>query len=101
MGCVQLKRHGDGSRELASLAVVPQARGQGIARRLVEQIQSKNPPPLYLTCRSSMEPFYVRFGFRALTPTELPPYFRRLWGVFCVLRKIFHMPDGLSVMIWE
>jgi len=32
LGCGQLKPHGDGSLELASIAVQPQQRGKGIAR---------------------------------------------------------------------
>ena len=36
VGTVQIKTHSDGSRELASLAVIPEWRGQGLARRLIE-----------------------------------------------------------------
>lgn len=76
--CAQVKPHGDGTLELASLAVHPAWRGRGLARRLVEQLLSQSPRPLYLTCRSSLGVFYEKFGFRTLTPGETPPYFRRL-----------------------
>jgi N-acetylglutamate synthase-like GNAT family acetyltransferase len=78
VACAQVKPHADGTLELASLAVRPAWRGRGLARRLVEQLLSQSPRPLYLTCRSSLGIFYGRFGFRTLASDELTPYFRRL-----------------------
>lgn len=78
IGCGQLKPHGDGSLELASLAVVPAWRGRGVARQLILALMAKAPHPLYLTCLGHLQPFYEKFGFRVLTPEEMPPYFWRL-----------------------
>ena len=38
IGCAQIKPHRDGSRELASLVVHPDYRGQGIARRMIQYL---------------------------------------------------------------
>src|ERR1700730_18130879 len=41
VGVGQIKSHGDGSRELASIAVVPARQGQGIARAGLEALLSR------------------------------------------------------------
>src|SRR5512142_861341 len=58
LGCGQLKPHEDGLLELASIAVVPEQRGNGVARAIIEHLISIAPRPLYLTCRSHLGPFY-------------------------------------------
>lgn len=82
VGTGQIKTHGDGSRELASIATKPAYQGRGIAGAIIRQLIAKDTAestaPLYLTCRSPMEPFYLRFGFRTLAVDEMPPYFRRI-----------------------
>jgi N-acetylglutamate synthase-like GNAT family acetyltransferase len=78
IGCGQLKPHSDGSLELASLAVIPEWRGKGVARSLIQALMGKALRPLYLTCRGELGPFYAKFGFRVLRRDEMPPYFRRL-----------------------
>ena len=78
LGCGQLKPHGPNILELASIAVEPSARGQGIARAVIEHLIAAAPRPLYLTCRAKLESFYSQWGFRSLEFAEMPPYFRRL-----------------------
>jgi len=46
IGCGQIKPHGSDVLELASIAVLPEQRGQGIARRIIDQRLSENPRPL-------------------------------------------------------
>jgi len=94
--CAQVKPHGDGTLELASLAVRPAWRGRGLARRLVEQLLSQSPRPLNLTCRSSLGGFYEKFGFRTLPSDELTPYFRRLRRLADVF--LFRKDETLFVM---
>lgn len=77
-GCGQLKPHGKEIVELASIAVAPSARNQGIARAIIEHLIAKAPRPLYLTCRSGLRPFYEKWGFRVIELDEMPPYYRRL-----------------------
>lgn len=88
IGCGQLKPHSDGSLELASLAVVPAWRGQGVARLIIQTLMERAPRPLYLTCRGSLGPFYEKFGFRRLERDEMPPYFRRLSRLAEIVGKL-------------
>jgi amino-acid N-acetyltransferase len=78
IGCGQIKPHSDGSRELASIAVIPEYRHQGIASTLIEELLAKSTGELYLMCRSSLGPFYERFGFRSVELQDMPPYFKRI-----------------------
>lgn len=79
LGCGQIKPHGDGSRELASIAVQPFAQGQGIGSALITRLLADAPRPIYLTCRHTLEDYYQPFGFRAIRDVQqLPPYFRRI-----------------------
>ena len=84
IGCAQLKPHGDGSLELASLAVEEGYRGQGVARELIEHLLAQAPRPLYLMCRPELGIFYEPFGFRVIGAEEMPPYFRRMLRVIRV-----------------
>jgi N-acetylglutamate synthase-like GNAT family acetyltransferase len=97
-GTVQIKTHGDGSRELASLAVASEWQGQGVARRLVEHMLTQNPGPLYLTCRSTLEPLYVKFGFQSIPPSQMPRYFRRLFALVKVVRPLMRR-DGSAITL--
>ena len=79
VGLGQVKAHGDGSQELASIAVVPGRQGQGIGSAIIEALLAREPGAvLHLTCRRELEGFYERFGFVRLRPADYPPYFRRL-----------------------
>lgn len=90
IGCVQIKPHRDGSRELASLAVAPQWQSQGVARALVEAILTQHLGTLYLMCQARLGVFYEKFGFSRLPVDAMPTYFRRiskLAGVVLAMRK--------------
>lgn len=100
-GCAQVKPHGDGTRELASLVVLQPYRGQGLARQLVVTLQKESKPPLYLTCRGGLVPFYQRFGFRLLEAGQLTKYFQRLQRLVSLLQRVVRFSEGLAVMIWE
>jgi amino-acid N-acetyltransferase len=98
-GCGQVKPHRDGSRELASIAVAPKQRKQGVARAIIEYLLAENPGPLYLTCRARLGPFYERFGFRTLIdPAEMPAYFRRVSRLAQTMGWIKLIPKDLLVM---
>src|SRR5690349_10710999 len=58
----QIKPHGAHTDiyELASIAVVPNRRGEGLARAIIEYLLKDSPRPLYLTCISSLEPLYQK-----------------------------------------
>ena len=98
LGCCQIKPHGDGSRELASLAVWPRHQGAGVGRALIEHLLASTDPPVYLTCRSPLRSFYEPFGFHPVNPKDMPPYFRRIWSVFRIVKVILRPRDSLLVM---
>jgi N-acetylglutamate synthase-like GNAT family acetyltransferase len=98
IGCGQLKPHGGGLLELASIAVLPEHRKLGIARAVIEHLLDDSPRPLYLTCVSSMGPFYERFGFYALKPDEMPRYFRRLSQLAGLVFTLAQRGETLLVM---
>ena len=90
VGVGQVKAHGDGSRELASIAVVPPRQGQGIGSRLIKTLLAREPGVvLYLTCRRELEGYYERFGFRTLGASEYPPYFRRMIPLVNAVARLF------------
>ena len=47
IGCGQIKPHGDGTRELASIAVVPEHQRQGIGTEIIARLIEGQPLPLY------------------------------------------------------
>ncbi|MGW8251253.1 MAG: GNAT family N-acetyltransferase [Anaerolineales bacterium] len=98
IGCGQVKPHRDGSYELASIAVNPGWRNQGVARATIERLISEQPDELYLTCRAELGPFYEKFGFRTVEAGEMPPYFKRLSRLIKAFNILNLMGEGLLVM---
>jgi N-acetylglutamate synthase-like GNAT family acetyltransferase len=98
IGCVQLKPHSDGVRELASLAVVPERQGQGIGGELVRALLARDgKDELYLTCRSNLTPYYEQFGFKVVDFDHVPGSFRIQMRIGRLLAKLTKF-EGLSVM---
>jgi N-acetylglutamate synthase-like GNAT family acetyltransferase len=98
IGCGQIKPHRDGTRELASIAVVPERRGQGVARAIIERLLAENEPPLYLTCRASLGVMYQKFGFQPVSYLQLPIYYQRILRAAQFLRSRGWMKEDLLVM---
>ena len=99
LGCGQIKPHFDGSRELASIAVQEQARGQGIARAIIQELLvNEKTRPLYLMCRARLEPLYVKFGFRAIGLNEMPIYFQRISRAERIFNSKARPEDRLMIM---
>ncbi len=90
VGVGQVKPHRDGSLELASMAVAPGHRGQGIGAALIEKLIARQPNAvLHLTCRRELVGYYEQFGFRRLVAAEYPPYFRRLIPLVNLVARVF------------
>ncbi len=90
VGVAQVKRHRDGSRELASVAVVPDRQGTGIGSALVRELIARHGQDvLHLTCLDARQGYYERFGFRRLTRAEYPPYFGRMVPIFNSIGRLF------------
>ncbi|PKN91777.1 MAG: hypothetical protein CVU44_17865 [Chloroflexi bacterium HGW-Chloroflexi-6] len=100
-GCGQIKPHAGGVLELASIAIAANYRKKGVARLLIDRLLSEEPVrPIYLTCRSELREFYVKFGFFTLELQEVPPYYRRLSrlvNLFTSLSKSRMLVMGLGV----
>lgn len=96
----QIKPHQGNILELASIAVTPEHRGEGIARAIIEHLLKDSPRPLYLTCRSRLEPLYAKFGFRPISHEEMPRYYQRISRLAGIFQKVARLGDGdgLSVM---
>ena len=102
IGCGQIKPHRDGSRELASIAVGEAWRSRGIGRTIIGELQDGHRPPLWLTCRSELTPFYEASGFTEVTcPDSMPPYFRRVRRFVSLLRMLTRRKVTLAVMVWD
>jgi len=101
LACAQIKPHSDGTRELASLAVIPECRGRGLARRLVEHALAQNAPPLHLTCARRLQPLYERFGFRRLRQNEMPPDLGWLARMVNGPARLLRRADPMLVMRWD
>ena len=101
IACGQIKPHGAEIRELASIAVLPEYRKQGIARAVIELLLLENPRPLYLMCISYNGPIYEKFGFRAIVDSEAPRYFSRIIKLFDLANLIRKSEDTLLVMKLE
>ena len=99
IGCAQVKPHRDGSRELASVAVVPRWRQQGVASTLITQLMTGYQQPLWLTCISTLVPFYEQFGFHEVRDAaRMPAYFSRVFRLYNLFICLSRREGRLSVM---
>jgi N-acetylglutamate synthase-like GNAT family acetyltransferase len=102
IGCAQVRPHGDGSLELASVVVRESRRRRGVARALIGELQTAAGQPLWLTCRAPLMVFYRRFGFCEVGVDEpQPPYFRRVRRWLAAMGGLTGLDHPLAVMVWE
>jgi N-acetylglutamate synthase-like GNAT family acetyltransferase len=99
LGCGQIKPHSHGTRELASIAVRPEERGQGIARKIILALLSRETKrPLHLMCRARLGSLYSKFGFYAIRLEEMPAYFKSICWLERILNSKSRPEDRLLVM---
>ena len=99
IGCGQIKFHRDGSHELASIAVIPGWRHQGIASAIITALLAQHPDELYLTCRASLGSFYERFAFEVVVEQEkMPLYFKRIERLVKWVERLGKKGETLLVM---
>ena len=91
VGAGQVKAHRDGTRELASIAVVPVRQGQGIGSAIINELVGRESGTLYLTCRHQLQGYYERFGFRRLEPGAYPHYFKRMLPILNTVGRLFRI----------
>lgn len=90
VGCAQVRVHGGGSRELASVAVTAQRRGGGIGRAISEAAIDGEPTrPLYLYTESRTVAFWQKFAFREIGDREVPGDMRGSLRIARIATRIF------------
>ncbi len=96
VGVGQLRPHTDGSRELASLAVLPEFRKRGIGHQLMQALlaQAKPQEPLYLFCEHNLERYYTRYGFCVVGREALTPPLLRLFRAGSLVTRIGSLFSG-------
>lgn len=87
-GIGQLRRHADGSLELASLVVAPAFRQHGIGSQIVRALLAGQQGPVYLFCKRELQPYYARLGFQPIRATELPPALARMHRMATWLMRV-------------
>ena len=91
VGAVQLRRHADGSRELGSLVVRKEARGCGLAAKLIDRLLASITARVFMITGAAFASHYRRWGFGPIPPVLAPSSVRRnydigrLVGVFAFL----------------
>jgi N-acetylglutamate synthase-like GNAT family acetyltransferase len=99
LGCGQIKIHGDGSKELASIAVQENARGKGVASMIIKTLLIQDPErPLYLMCQAHLESFYNKFGFSSIQLMDMPRYFRHICRMVNIVDSRLPSDNRLRVM---
>ena len=96
IGVGQIKVLGDGTRELASLAVLPAYQGDGVGSALAWTLISRTPGPLYLRCADHNERYYHRFGFVTLAAEQMPRSLRRVYQIVNALVGLYNRLTGGS-----
>ena len=95
----QIKKHSDGSEELASIATVPAYQRRGLAHQVINRLIAGHSGRLFLTCLSTMSPFYEQFGFRVIDKPEMTPYYRRLVRLVNAYEVLSSSGHTLNVML--
>ena len=72
VGAAQIRKHSDGSRELGSLVVAKERRGQGIASRMIDALLSEDREPIWLITPESLAKVYARWNFEQIEPSAAP-----------------------------
>ena len=76
-GAVQLRRHPDETRELGSLVVRPDLRGQGVAARLIDALLARASTRVLMITGERFASHYRRWGFQPIAPSCSPRSVRR------------------------
>ena len=77
LGAVQLRLHADQSRELGSLVVRKDARGRGLASRLIDTLLAPIATRVLMITGAPFASHYRRWGFQPIDPDEAPRPIRR------------------------
>ncbi|AFY30937.1 GNAT family N-acetyltransferase [Calothrix sp. PCC 7507] len=80
-------------QELGSLVVARAWRGRGLATFLTQHLINTATQPLYLECLGQrLVQFYSRFGFVAVSFSDLPPALKPKFGLSELAKKLLRVP---------
>jgi len=88
IGIGQIKRHWEGTPELASLVVAADRRGQGVGSAIVRALVDRHTGLLFLFCLAPLAGYYAQFGFRRSLRAELPPLLALIHGLGNLLGRL-------------
>jgi amino-acid N-acetyltransferase len=77
VGVAQVRRHPDGSRELASLVVVPAHRERGIAALMIDALLRNEGHTVFTLLDRRYAEHFTRWGFQPIPASELPKSMKR------------------------
>lgn len=72
VGAAQIRKHRDGSRELGSLVVKPQWRGQGVASGMIDALLASEPGDVLAITGLVRTAYFSRWGFRPIAKRRVP-----------------------------
>jgi amino-acid N-acetyltransferase len=72
VGAAQIRKHKDGSRELASLVVTRSWRRQGLAARLIETLLASEQGQLFVITSDRRSAYFARWRFQAADRSRAP-----------------------------
>jgi N-acetylglutamate synthase-like GNAT family acetyltransferase len=92
-------RHYWGLRELGSLYVRPELRGQGIGGALIQACLADARPPVHLECMAERQSLYEAHGFRRI-PLGRAPLGLRLKALLGTTAAWLLYRQQVIVMVW-
>ena len=72
IGVAQVRRHPDGSRELASLVVLSDHRDRGVAGRMIDTLLPDEPGPVFTLGDRRYAQHFTQWDFHPVDPANLP-----------------------------
>jgi amino-acid N-acetyltransferase len=88
VGVAQVRRHRDGTRELASLVVEAEDRGRGIAARMIDALLAGEAQPVFTLWDRRYAEHFTRWGFQPIPAADLPKSLKRQLRVGQVVTAI-------------
>jgi len=105
VGVGQMRPHGGGVVELASLTVIPEFRRRGIGAELIGALMAGRAAPVYLFCEGAKEAYYARHGFRQVGRSSLPRRLARIHRLANILARVESLMRGgdtrIIAMRWD
>jgi amino-acid N-acetyltransferase len=72
IGVAQVRRHPDGSRELASLVVLSEHRDRGVAGRMIDALLTDEPGQVFTLVDRRYARHFIRWNLQPVDPVDLP-----------------------------